>query len=179
MRTKYGNPNRPSRNRDNLAGEHAFTDIGQLVLTVIFLAIWISDSFLFRYSVFAAAYVPVYVRLPVGIAMLIISALLALPAHKAVFGKAVQKPSVITDSVFSLVRHPMYLGSWLFFFGLVITTLSLTSAAVSIVILVFYYMVSKYEEKLLLQKFGIEYQKYKARVPMLFPLRLGGKLFTA
>jgi len=175
MRTKYRHPKRPSRDRDNLAGEHAFTDIGQLVLAVIFLAIWITDSFLFHYSIFAAAYVPVYVRLPVGIAIFIISALLALPAHKAIFGKAVQKSTMITDGVFSLVRHPMYLGSWLLFFGLAITTLSLTSAALSITIFVFYYLVSKYEEKLLLQKFGMEYQKYKARVPMLFPLKFGGK----
>lgn len=175
LNTLYRHPNKSLQNKNNLAGEHAFTDIGQLVLLVIFLAAWITDSFLFHYSVSAAAFIPVYIRLPVGIAILIVSAVFVLPAHKAVFGKAIQKPHVITDGVYSHVRHPMYLGSWLFFFGLVITTLSLISAAVSIVILVFYCLVSRYEEKLLLQKFGIEYQKYKARVPMLFPLKWGRK----
>ena len=175
MRIQQGRPDGRSQIRQNLAGEHAFTDIGQLVLLVIFLAAWITDSFLFHYSVFVARYIPVYVRLPVGIIVLIFSALLALSAHKAVFGEAVKKPNVITDKVFSLVRHPMYLGSWLFFVGLMITTLSLASAVVSIVIFVFYYRVAKYEEKLLLEKFGIEYQKYKARVPMLFPLKFGRK----
>ncbi len=175
MRTKFRHTDRLSRNRNNLAGEHAFTDIGQLVLLAAFMATWITDSFVFHYSVFVARNIPAYVHLPVGIAILIVSAVLALSAHKAVFGKAVQKPKVITEGVYSLVRHPMYLGSWLFFFGLIIITLSLTSAAVSIVIFLFYYLVSIYEEKLLLQKFGIEYQKYQAQVPMFFPLKFGKK----
>jgi protein-S-isoprenylcysteine O-methyltransferase Ste14 len=171
-------PNRSSRNRDNLAGEHSFTDIGQLILLIIFLTAWITDSFLFHYSVFAGAYVPVYIRLPVGIVILIISALLALSAHSAVFGKTVQHPALITDGVFSLIRHPMYLGSWLSSIGLMITTLSIVSAAVCIVLFVFYYLSSRYEEKLLLQKFGIEYQKYKERVPMFFPLKMGKRRFS-
>lgn len=161
--------------RQGLAGEHAFTDIGQLILFAVFLITWITDSFLFRYSVFLAVHVPVYVRLPVGIATLAASALFALPAHKAVFDEPGRKPGVISEGVFSFVRHPMYLGSWLLCVGLVIITSSASSAAVCVVILLFYYRVAKYEEQLLLKRFGADYREYQSRVPMFFPLRLGGR----
>ncbi len=158
-------------NRHGMAGEHALTDIGQLVLFTIFLATWITDSFLFRYSVFLAVHVPVSIRFAVGGAALVASAFLALSAHKAVFGGPDREPGVISKGVFSFVRHPMYLGSWVFSLGLVIMTLSVSSAAVSLLIFLFYYLAAKYEERLLVKKFGAEYRKYQARVPMFLPLK--------
>ena len=162
----------------SLAGEHALTDIGQLVLLTVFLATWVTDSFVFHYSDFLSGYVSLYVRLPAGLAMLVFSALLALPAHQAVFGKNRRSSGLITHGVFALVRHPMYGGSWLFTIGLVIGTLSAASALVSVVFLVFSYRVAHHEEALLSQKYGLSYRTYAARVPMLIPVKLmrrGGK----
>jgi protein-S-isoprenylcysteine O-methyltransferase Ste14 len=161
--------------RDGLAGEHAFTDIGQLVLFAVFLITWITDSFAFRYSVFLAVHVPAYVRFPVGLATLVASAVFALSAHKAVFGQAGRKPGLISKGVFSFVRHPMYFGSWLFSVGLVIMSFSVSSAAVSIVILLFYCLVARYEELLLAGKFGVEYREYQSRVPMFLPFKFAGR----
>jgi len=157
--------------RSNLAGEHALTDVGQLVLYLLFLGTWVSDSFVFRYSLTAAA-VPLFVRIPLCVAALAGSLALALPAHKAIFGDTGREPGVVRDGVYARVRHPMYLGSWLFPVGLTILTGSLASAAACVLILAFYLFVSRYEERLLLEKYGAEYRKYMARVPMFFPLRL-------
>jgi protein-S-isoprenylcysteine O-methyltransferase Ste14 len=165
----------PHSSGRELAGEHAFTDIGQLLLYAVFLITWIMDSFIFRYSLFLAVHVPAYIRIPVGIAVLIASTLLALSAHKVLFGEPEGKSGVIATGPFSLVRHPLYLGSWLFSVGLAITTFSASSAAVSLVILIFYSLMARYEERLLLQKFGDEYREYQARVPMFFPVKLGRK----
>jgi protein-S-isoprenylcysteine O-methyltransferase Ste14 len=164
-----------SSNREDLTGEHAFTDTGQLILLGIFLVTWITDSFIFHYSVFLQSYVPLYVRLPAGIIVLIFSALLGSSAHRAVFGKAKLETGPITRGVFSIIRHPMYFGSGLFFFGLMIITLSIASAAVCVLIFIFYYLVSKFEETLLLQRYGTLYEGYRTRVPMLFPLKLRRK----
>jgi protein-S-isoprenylcysteine O-methyltransferase Ste14 len=168
-------PEEAANGRVSLAGEHAFTDGGQLVLFVLFLGVWVSDSFVFHFSAVGAAVLPLYVRIPLCVAALVGSLVLALPAHKAVFGNPGRKPGVENTGVFARVRHPMYLGSWLFPVGLTILTGSLVSAGVCVVILVFYLFVSQHEEKLLLKKHGVEYRGYMAQVPMFFPFRLRRK----
>jgi protein-S-isoprenylcysteine O-methyltransferase Ste14 len=156
-------------NGQESAGEHPLTDIGQRVLFAVFLAVWITDSFFFRYSVFSAVLAPGFLRFPVGAAILAASVLLTLKAHKAVFNESGREPDLISEGVFSLVRHPMYLGSWLFSFGLVLMTFSVSSSAVSLIILLFYYLIARYEEQLLVSKFGDRYRIYQVCVPMLFP----------
>jgi hypothetical protein len=59
---------------------------------------------------------------------------------------------VIRESVFGVVRHPVYLSEILFYLGLLMLSLSLA-----------------YEEKLLLARFGKDYAKYKREVPMWLP----------
>ena len=78
---------------------------------------------------------------------------------------------LVTSGPYRLIRHPMYLGSWLFPVGLTLLTGSLASAGVCVVILVFYFIVSRHEERLLLAKHGSEYRDYMAEVPMLLPFR--------
>lgn len=158
--------------REDLTGEHAFGDAGQLILFGIFLISWITDSFIFRYSSFLSEYVSVYVRMPVALVVLLISGWLALFGLKTVFKDKRETPHVITSGVFSFVRHPIYLGSILLYLGLILMTLSLASVIVWLVIVVFYYWISGYEERLLLERFGSEYEAYKERVPMLFPLNI-------
>jgi steroid 5-alpha reductase family enzyme len=77
--------------------------------------------------------------------------------------------------LYRLSAIQMYLGSWLFSVGLAIATFSVSSAVVSLAILVFYRHVARYEERLLLRKFGDEYRKYQARVPMFAPFKFQGK----
>jgi protein-S-isoprenylcysteine O-methyltransferase Ste14 len=154
-----------------LAGEHPLTDVGQMILFVVFVVTWVTDTFVFRYSVFTAASVPAFLRLSFGAATLIAAAALALSAHRTIFGVRGRNRGPISTGAFSFVRHPMYLGSWLFSAGLVIMSFSLSAAAVSIVILLFYYVMARHEELLLLEKFGVKYREYQARVPMFLPLR--------
>jgi protein-S-isoprenylcysteine O-methyltransferase Ste14 len=158
--------------KHGLAGEHPLTDSGQMVLFALFLATWIADSFLLRYTVFLALRVPASIRYPLGAATSIAANLLALRAHKSVFGQHGREPGVISTGAFAFVRHPMYLGSWLFCVGLVLMTISVTAAVVCLGMLLFYYLVARHEEQLLVAKFGPKYRSYQARVGMFFP-RLG------
>ena len=43
---------RHHENRDDLVGEHTFGDMGQLILLVIFLVVWVADSFFLHYTTF-------------------------------------------------------------------------------------------------------------------------------
>jgi protein-S-isoprenylcysteine O-methyltransferase Ste14 len=51
-------------------------------------------------------------------------------------------------------------------------TFSLASAVLLLVIIVFYRFISRYEEKLLIERFGDEYREYMKKVPMLFPIKI-------
>ena len=44
-------------------GEHPYGDAGQLILLVLFLVIWVGDSFFMRSSTILADYVPLFPRL--------------------------------------------------------------------------------------------------------------------
>ncbi len=156
--------------RPDLAGEYIHGDMGQLVLLFVFIAVWALDSFHLGYTLIPAALFPLWVRGPLAAALIIIALWLARAGLNMVFGEVRKEPHVITRGVFSIVRHPVYLGAILIYAGFVALTLSLLSLIVWLVIVGFYFVISRLEEAILLRRFGREYTKYQERVPMLFPL---------
>ena len=157
---------------DRAAGEHPWTDKGQIILLIVFMIIWVLDSFVFKYSTFLTEYISLYIRLPITGILIIASAYLASKAH-VVFHKAPDSPNIVTTGVFKFVRHPMYFGSMLFLKGIPISTLSLYSIAFLFVIFIFYNYISGYEEKILEEKYGKEYAEYKKNIPKWLPNVIG------
>ncbi len=156
------------RHSDNLTGEHRTGDIGQLTLFCLFMAVWISDMFL-NYSSFLSEYIPVGVRLPIGILLLITSGYMAITGLSIVFGKQEQSEGVIKKGIFRFVRHPIYLSEIILYLCLLVLSTSLAAAFIWIIAIFFLHYISRYEEKLLLAKFGKEYEQYMREVPMWFP----------
>jgi protein-S-isoprenylcysteine O-methyltransferase Ste14 len=156
-------------NRPDLTGEHKYGDTGQLVIAIIFLTIWIPDSFILKYSTFLNNNIKWYNTVIPGFIILILAGYLAWEGHKKIFDEIREPPRVITNGVFSIVRHPLYLASILTYLGLIILTLSLLSFIIWIIAIIFYYYISRHEEKLLLSRFGKEYEDYMKKVPMFFP----------
>ena len=141
-------------NRKDLAGENVFGDIGQVILLIIFLSLWIADSFFIKYSVLASDYFSLYIRIPLAIIVLSIAIYLAKRGLTIVFAEVREVPMVIRKGVFSIVRHPIYLGAILFYTALLIFSFSLAAAFVWACIILFYFYLCKYEEKLLIKIFG-------------------------
>lgn len=156
-------------NRDDLVGEHRLGDLGQLILLLIFLTVWIADSFFVHYSTSLSNYISLWVRIPVAAIILVMAGILAWKGMKIVFGEIREKPAVIRKGVFNLVRHPIYLGAILLYLGLIILTLSLAATSVFIIIIIFYHFIARHEEKLLMEKFGKDYEDYMQQVPMWAP----------
>ena len=160
--------------RDGLTGEHAVSDVGQIVLACLFAATWIADTFFFRYTTFLNQYLPLVVRILPGAVLLVLSGYLARTGLSIVFGKEMKKPGVIRKSVFSVVRHPIYLSEILLYLGLLMLSISLVATVVWIIAIWFLHYISRYEEKLLLERSGQEYEEYMREVPMWIPrLRKG------
>lgn len=153
-------------------GEHPFGDAGQLILFGLFFLVWDGDSFFLHLSTFLSAYVPLYIRLVILVIAFITAVYLFRSGHVVLEGE--QRPErVVTSGVFKYVRHPLYLASILTYLGLVISTLSLLSLALFVGIFIFYNYLASYEEKLLEEKFGEEYIKYKQKTGKWLP-RIGG-----
>jgi protein-S-isoprenylcysteine O-methyltransferase Ste14 len=166
---KQGHHRGRHEGRDDLAGEHRLGDLGQLILLLVFLAVWIGDSFFLRYSVILLDVIPSAVRTIVGFAIQLLAGFLAWRGLAVVFGKERAEPGVIREGVFGIVRHPIYLGAILLYLGFLAHALSLAAAGVWVVIIVFYVLISRHEEELLIDKFGEDYRAYIREVGMFIP----------
>jgi protein-S-isoprenylcysteine O-methyltransferase Ste14 len=86
-----------------------------------------------------------------------------------VFGEKREEPGVIRKSVFSVVRHPIYLSEMLLYLGLLMISLSLAATFILFIAILFMHYISKHEERLLLERFGDDYKQYIRDVPMWIP----------
>ena len=130
---------------------------------------WILDTFLLKYTIFLNSYVSLGLRLPFGVAFLVVSGYLARKGLSIVFGEERDNPTVIRKSVFSVVRHPIYLSEILLYCGLLMLSISLAAFVVLLMAIVFLHYISRFEERLLLARFGQEYRNYMQEVPMWIP----------
>jgi protein-S-isoprenylcysteine O-methyltransferase Ste14 len=141
-------------------GEHPFGDAGQLMLFTLFLIFWITDSFFLRISTLLSEDIPLYFRLVFLGLVLVTAAYLSISGHDAA-GLEQRGTRVVSGSAFRYVRHPLYLGCLLFYLGLAVSTASIFCLALFVLIFFFYNYIASYEERLLDEKFGEEYNKYK------------------
>ena len=153
----------------HLTGEHKWGDKGQLILIFLFLSVWITDSFIFHFSTFLLEIIPDYLRISVAGIVLVSGWYLVRNGIKSVFGTERSEPKVISTGAFSIVRHPIYTGAILFYLGATIITMSIASAAFWILIIIFYILIARYEERILTEEFGEEYLNYKKKTGLLFP----------
>ncbi|MHB8105202.1 MAG: methyltransferase family protein [Dehalococcoidales bacterium] len=155
--------------REDLAGEHKLGDLEQLIIAVLFIAVWILDSFVFHYTTFLNDYIPLWVQIPLGVILLALALYLARTGMKIVFGEVPATPGVIKKGPFKLVRHPIYLSEILFYLGLLVFRTSLAAVFIWILAIVFFVFIARYEEKLLLARFGDDYKAYMKDVGMYLP----------
>ena len=155
--------------REDLTGEHALTDSGQLILAVLFAGVWIADSFFLKVTVLLNAHVLLAIRVPMGAILLVLGAFLAQASLAIIFGETRPEPHVVRKGVFAIVRHPMYLSEILLYLGLLLISLSLAAGVVWLAAVGFLHYVARAEEKLLLERFGDEYAAYVREVPMWIP----------
>ncbi len=155
--------------RPDLAGEHPRGDLGQVILFVIFMVLWIADSFFLNYTDFISKTIPLFIRIPLSIIILAVSGYIAFAGHRIVFEEERDSPVVITHGVFGTLRHPLYFSVILFYLALLISTCSMAATVVWIIIILFYNYIASYEENLLIQHFGVEYEAYMKDVPRWIP----------
>jgi len=85
-------------------------------------------------------------------------------SHGAVFGKA-GMPELLDSGVYSLVRHPMYLGGLMILLGFLFLNFSIVALVIWTVYVSLCNWMATYEEKDLLRVLGKQYADYQNRVP--------------
>lgn len=76
---------------------------------------------------------------------------------------------VVTTGVYSIVRHPQYLGGLLAHIGFSFLLSAWYSLLSTLVVAAVVYLISRKEETELTREFGQEYLDYKNKTPMLLP----------
>lgn len=150
-----------------LGSEHPLWDRIQIVLIGSFVVAMLLDnistlslgysSILERVSAYPILLLPAVFLITFGV-------YLVKESHAAVFAKT-GKPEFVDSGVYSLVRHPMYLGGLLILLGFLFLKFSLIAFAIWVIFFVLCDWMASYEEKDLLRVLGKEYVNYQSRVP--------------
>ena len=89
--------------------------------------------------------------------------------------RARREEKLMTDGVYARMRHPQYTGLFLIVFGEgIVHWPTIVSVIAFPVIVLAYTLLSRREERQMLDKFGDEYREYQRRVPMFIPRFDGG-----
>lgn len=80
---------------------------------------------------------------------------------------------LVTEGAFSIVRNPLYVGNFFIILGVCVFSSVLWVMVLGIVFFVVqYHFIVQYEEGLLAERFGDEFQSYKMSVPAWIPKKL-------
>lgn len=110
----------------------------------------------------------------IGISCLIVGEALRIwavsHAGKCTRSRRLKAPILVTTGPYSYVRHPIYLGNLLIGLGLVVLSQALVFVPIFSVLFALHYgaMISA-EENFLKEKFGSDFDGYRARVAKFFP----------
>jgi protein-S-isoprenylcysteine O-methyltransferase Ste14 len=151
-------------------------------LEMLFLiGLWVLPQQRFRIKLFSNWFfeIPIinfsipYLHLIVSLPFIVIGGWFILSAYR-IMGKELsaehKKPEkVITEGIFSIVRHPQNLGGAILHIGMCIALSAWYALLFTPVFLTFDYLVARKEEKELLRTFGKEYEEYKRNVSMFIP----------
>ncbi|MGB3477524.1 MAG: methyltransferase, partial [bacterium] len=144
MAESKGYKRKTHEHRKDLAGEHKVSDTGQIILLIVFMAGLLADKFVLHFSLPLVQFLPFYLRVLISLPFFVFSFYLARYGLKIIFGEQREEMVVIKSGVFSIVRHPIYLGSILVYLGFIIISLSVIAFCIWVIIVLFYYYISRY-----------------------------------
>lgn len=111
-------------------------------------------------------------HLTISIPFLVLGAWIAIKGVKEATLKVAEThktEKIVTTGVYSIVRHPQYLGALLAHVGISILLSATFSLLFTPLMVILIYLISRKEEEELTKEFGKEYENYEERVPMLIP----------
>jgi protein-S-isoprenylcysteine O-methyltransferase Ste14 len=157
-----------------------FTEMYGFPLTIYFLSTWMGKSYpvLDPFSHPSGHLILVFLGLAhSGLAMTILHIISNgiiffgfIIIHKGwVLIHGAKGEKLITEGVYSRVRHPQYTGLFLITIGFLVQWPSFTTLIMWPILILAYYRLAMREERDVTKQFGQEYLEYKKRVPAFIP----------
>ena len=83
--------------------------------------------------------------------------------------KTTEGQELVTEGIYSKVRHPFYLSVLILFLGIAVISWNIYGLLFYILAIIAFIIRIKKEESELIIKFGAKYEEYKEKTPMLLP----------
>jgi len=113
------------------------------------------------------------VAMAIGYAIVFAGAVLVADGWRQIH-QARRQGRLVTEGVYSRMRHPQYTGLFMIVFGEgVVHWPTIVSLVAFPVIVIAYTLLARKEERQMIEQFGEAYEEYRRRVPMFLPRRLG------
>jgi protein-S-isoprenylcysteine O-methyltransferase Ste14 len=123
-----------------VGAEHPQCDKMQLVMILLFFAVWGIDSASFFVSSYSTVvgFIPLLVKLFLAVATSGIGLSLVKKSHRTVLSERHGQVRLIDTGVYARIRHPMYLGTLLVLLAFFFAVPSLLSLVVWIAFFIFF-----------------------------------------
>jgi protein-S-isoprenylcysteine O-methyltransferase Ste14 len=82
----------------------------------------------------------------------------------------IKTTKLVTSGLYAVVRHPQYLASVIISIALAFMSQHWLVAILVLPPIIFTYIDTSQEDKVLIEKFGEEYERYKRQVPKMEPI---------
>ena len=111
------------------------------------------------------------IAMVIGYAIVFVGATLVADGWRRIH-QARGEGRLVTEGVYSRMRHPQYTGLFVIIFGEgIVHWPTIVSVAAFPVIVIAYTFLARKEERQMVENFGDEYREYRGRVPMFIPRR--------
>src|SRR5881396_1184577 len=130
------------------------------------LTIYLLSGTAYPYSPLFVGYVWGYGQL-IGSPLVIAGLFLIFKGWKEIVFK--RGTVLVTEGIYTVVRHPQYLGFLLVTLGQFVVWPTIPTAIMWPVLVLLYYRQAKREEAVLLEAFGVRFQAYADKTPMFLP----------
>lgn len=138
---------------------------------VIYYQIRIESVLLFETSTFT--FLLSLVLITIGI---VVMGICMTKYFKQMAGLVEEIPILEISGIHKYVRHPLYLGTFLFIIGLLLSFPTISNFIGVTMIIIYTFIGIYFEEKKLIKTFGYSYINYRHTVPMIIPMFLKSKI---
>ena len=158
-----------TQHQPGLGIEHPYSHQIMIGSVTFFFLTWMLDTFFIQWFVDLRNGVPIIVRIFLFVLTVIFSFILMNTSQKKIFSPSNSPKGLVSDGIYGIVRHPLYLSIPVLFLAFTFLSLSLLSLIAILIVFYFFNKMVVFEEKELVHILGEDYREYMNKIPRWIP----------